>query len=557
MRMRDLSVTAAVALLLVGCASEGRRQGDTKSGEEARLFAGMGHHHRPISTQNKSAAKYFDQALTWTFAFNHDEAIRSYREAARLDPNLAMAWWGVALCNGPHINNPMMSPEMTAAAWDALQKAQALSKSASPVERDLINALSKRYANPNPPDRSPLDKAYADAMAAVWRAHPDDNDVGTLYAEALMDLQPWDLWTQDKQAKGNTREILAVLETVLKRDSNHPGANHLYIHSVEASAHADLAVASANRLRTLVPAAGHLVHMPAHIDVHVGGWAAAAETNEAAIKADAKYRAQRPKQGFYNIYMAHNHQFLAWAAMMEGRRAVAQKAAANMVAGVPAEFVKESPALVDPVVTLPLDVMMRFGLWDEILKQPSPSENLPISIAMWRFTRGVAQAALGDVKSALTEQSAFRAAAAKVPADAMMSINKAHQVLEIAEHVLAGEIAFRDGRIDDAVKELEAGVRLEDQLRYMEPPEWIQPVRHTLGAVLMSAGRYEQAKSVYESDLKVWPENGWSLYGLSSCLRELGAATDADAVERRFKKAWSRADTTIGTTCLCVTKSAK
>lgn len=550
--MKRRLICATLLLLVAGCASTQPRPASEKESEAPRLFSGMGDHHRKVQTASVRAQRYFDQGLTWAYAFNHDEAIRSFSEAARLDPNLAIAWWGVALCNGPHINNPMMSPAQCAAANAALRKAKDASEHATPVELALIGALTKRYADPPPSDRTDLDRAYANAMHAVWQEFPNDNDVGVLYAEALMDLQPWDLWTQEKQPKGNTREIVAVLEKVLARDSNHPGANHLYIHASEASDHADQAIASANRLRTLVPLAGHLVHMPAHIDVHVGGWAAAANTNEAAIKSDRKYRELRPRQGFYNIYMAHNHQFLSWAAMMEGRHAVASQAAADMLAGVPEEFVKTAPQMVDGPAGLPLAVQMRFGDWDGILAAPPPPACFPVTTALWRFERGVAYAARSELDRARAEQAEFAAASEKVPAGTMLQINSASAVLAIAKHVLAGEIAYREGKTDDAVRELQAGVAAEDQLRYMEPPEWIQPVRHTLGAVLVSAGRYPEAEKVYREDLKVWPENGWSLYGLATCLREQGAQAESDAVEQRFGKAWLRADTKIGSTCLCV-----
>lgn len=545
---------AAVSMLLfltpIGCLGPK----DTYPGPEPkpRLFDGMGTHQRKITTTSRDAQEWFNQALVWAYSFNHDEAIRSFAEAGRLDVDAAMPWWGVAYCNGPHINNPIVDEAHASAAWDALQKALARRDEASPVERALIDALAKRYAHPQPADRRPLDEAYAAAMGAVWQAHRDDADVGTLYAESLMDLQPWDLWNRDGTPKGRTTEILAVLEEVLAKSPNHPGANHLYIHAVEAGPHPEKGVASADRLRTAVPAAGHMVHMPSHIDVQVGQWAKAADQNVQAIEADRKYRSMVPRQQFYRVYMAHNHQFLSFAAMMEGRSAVSIQAAREMVAGVPPEWAKANAALVDGVLSTPIDALKRFGRWDEVLREPKPAECFPIAVAMWHYARGVALAAKGKTGEAESEQAQFRAAVKRVPEDAMMMINKAHKTLAIAEHVLAGEIAYRRGSIDEAVRQLEEGARKEDDLLYMEPPEWIQPVRHTLGAILISAGRHADAERVYREDLAAWPENGWSLFGLAQALRGQNRAQEAAAVEARFKRQWTRADVQIGSSCLCV-----
>jgi len=545
-----------LTIILAGCAQP-MPGGGTPQATAPRLYEGMGSHRRPITTVSAEAQRYFDQGLVWTFAFNHDEAIRSFGEAARIDPDCALAWWGIALCNGPHINNPIMDERHSRAAWDALQKAQSLADKANPTERSLIQALSKRYASTPPADRKPLNEAYANAMREVWSTHGDDNDIGTLFAEAMMDLRPWNLWTHDGRPQPGTEEIVAALETVLQRDPRHPGANHLYIHAVEASEHPDKAMATADRLRNLVPASGHLVHMPSHIDVRTGRWAEAAQTNERAIAADAAYRKISPRQGFYSVYMAHNHQFLSYASMMEGCSATAIRAAREMIAGVPDEFARTQPAFVDPVMMLPIDAMMRFGKWDEILREPAPRRIFPITTALWHFARGIAFAAKGNTNAALREQAEFKKAAAKVAPDALMAINPAKKVLDIAEHMLAGEIAFRQGKIDDSVSSLQKAVEIEDGLQYMEPPDWIQPVRHTLGAVLVSAGRFADAEKVYRDDLQRWPENGWSLYGLSKCLKERTAGAEAADVQRRFEKAWSRADTKIDASCLCASKAGR
>lgn len=527
--------------LLAGCA-----------GPQARLFDGLGDHHRPASARSGAAQKYFDQGLVWAYAFNHDEAIRSFREAARLDPQFAMAWWGVALCNGPHINNPTLPPERARDAYDALQKAVALRAGATPVEQALIDALRARYDGSPATQPGPRDRAYADAMSAVWAAYPDDADVGTLYAEALMNLRPWDLWQPDGAPQPGTQELLEVLERVLAIAPNHPGANHLYIHAVESSPDPARGKAAADRLRRSVPASGHLTHMPSHIDVVTGSWAAASDQNELAIEADRAYRALAPRQGFYHVYMLHNHHMLAFAAMMEGRHERALAAARHVVQSVPATFQRENAALVDPYMGAVYDVHKRFGRWDDMLREPPPPKYLLITTAMWRFNRGLAYAAKGDLAAAEREREAFRQAVAAVPQDRVMAINAAHDVLKVAESMLAGEIALARGDAAGSIEHLRAAVAQEDKLKYMEPPEWVQPARHTLGAVLLRQGRAGEAAAVYREDLKKWPNNGWSLFGLRESLRAAGRTQEAAALDEPFAKAWSRADTKIGTSCLCV-----
>lgn len=539
-------------MALAGCAAPGFR---VPPGATAPLYEQIGSHRRTITTRSADAQRYFNQGLTWAYAFNHDEAIRAFEQAAALDPQCGMAWWGVALCHGPHVNNPIVPEPRARAAWEAVQKAQALKANATPVEQALIDAVAKRYAADPAAERRPLDEAYAAAMGEVWKRFPQDSDVGTLYAEALMDLQPWDYWGAGGAPKGRIEEVLAVLESVLAIDPNNPGANHLYIHAVEASPFPEKGIAAADRLRRSVPIAGHLVHMPSHIDVQVGRWSQAADTNEAAIRSDERYRAITPKQNFYRVYMAHNHHFLSFAAMMSGRSATALRAAREMLAGIPADFARENAPLVDPFLSAELDVLMRFGRWEEILLKPQPAPDFPITVALWHYKRGVALAALGRLDEAAVEQRAFAEARARVPADALMGINRAHTILDIAERVLTGEIALRRGDLDAAIRELRAAVAIEDSLLYMEPPEWVQPVRHTLGAVLVKAQRWAEAEAVYRDDLKVWPENGWSLFGLAQCLRARGATEEARAVQKRFETTWARADIEIPSTCLCVTRA--
>jgi tetratricopeptide (TPR) repeat protein len=512
----------------------------------------MGKHHRKITTSVPLAQEYFDQGLVWAYAFNHDEAIRSFQQAARLDPRCPMAWWGIALCNGPHINNPSVSADRAANAWTAVQEALARIDQANDVERDLIRAQAKRFADPPPSDRRELDRQYAQAMAGVWEKHRNDADVGALYAEALMDLQPWDLWTSDGQMKPGTERIVTVLEEVLRLDRNHPGANHLFVHAIEASSNPQRADAAADRLRRSVPASGHLVHMPSHIDVLTGRWRLAAEQNERAIEIDRLYREISPRQGFYHVYMLHNDHMLAFVSMMEGRSDEALRAARRAVKSVPQDYLQKEAGMFDPYMGAVYDVLKRFGRWDDILAEPAPPSYLPITTALWRYARALAFAAEGRLEEATREQELFRAAVSNVPKDATMAINRAHDILRIAEEVLLGELALARGRMDESISALRQAVAWEDTLLYMEPPEWIQPTRHTLGAVLLAARRYEEAETVYREDLKNWPGNGWSLYGLSRALDGQGETAEAGALRSRFRKAWKRADTSIASSCLCI-----
>ena len=543
-----LVLLAVVPLLLAGPGSP------QSAPAREPLFGNLGTFHRRVTTTSAEAQRYFDQGLVLTFSFNHDEAIRSFREATRLDPKCALAWWGIALANGPHINNPTMDPDHSRAAWEALSQAQATAAGdgANETERDLITALAARYAEKPPDDRKALDVAYANAMRQVWQKHPQDPDIGTLFAESMMDLRPWDLWTLDGKPQPGTEEIERTLEGVLRLAPNHPGANHYYVHVVEASPHPERGLHAADLLRTLVPGAGHMVHMPAHIYSRAGRWDDAVAANEHAIEVDRVYRQRSPEQGFYHVYMAHNHHFLCWAAMMQGRSRLAISAARDMIAGIPPEFVKAAADLADGYMTIALEAMMRFGKWDDILHEPPPPDYLPITTTQWHFTRGVAFAATGRVDSALVEQAAFEAAAGRIGPDAVVGNNSARQVLDISRHVLQGEIRFRQGKYDGSIAELTRAVSLEDSLRYDEAPDWLQPVRHTLGGVLAVAGRYPESEAVYRADLERHPENGWSLYGLGRALRAQKRDEEAAAVEKRFRRAWSKADIKLQQTCLCL-----
>ena len=519
---------------------------------EVPLFEGLGSHTRPITTKSSLAQKYFDQGMRFVFGFNHGAAIRSFKEAARLDPECAMAHWGVALASGPHINFPLVPPPMAEQAWSELQLAQKHAAGGKPAERALIAALGKRYAQPQPEDRSPLDRAYADAMRETWKAHPKDTDVGVLFAEAMMDLRPWDQWTPEGVAQPGTEEVVSTLDAVLKLDSTHPFANHLYIHAVEASPHPERAIPAADRLRELQPGLAHNVHMPSHIDIRVGDWHKAIVANVKAVEADRHYREiVGPPKDLIIVYAAHNGHMLAYAAMMTGQRALAMKHIRAMVAGVPEEFLKEYAMMAEGYVAMPYEVMVRFGLWDEILASPDHPEYMVFTRALRLAARGVALAAKGDVKAARAEQAAYLAACKRVPAEETLGNNTAHGILAVATPMLEGEILAHEGNVDGSVAKLREAVKVEDGLKYDEPPGWILPVRHALGAILMKAGRVAEAEQVYRDDLARLPENGWSLFGLARSLKVQNKDAEAAGVEARFTKMWKNADIELTSSCLC------
>ena len=509
-----------------------------ESPEGAPLFDDLGDHHHPVTTESKEAQRYFDQGLRLAYGFNHPEAERSFREAARLDPDCAMAWWGAALVLGPNINVPM-APEAAPKACEALQKARALAPKASERERAYIEALSKRYAEHPPEDRSPLDRAYAAAMQEVAKRYPDDLDAATLAAEAIMDTMPWRYWTEDDQPKEETKQLLALLEGVLRRKPDHPGACHYYIHAVEA-VQPERALPQADTLRTLAPGAGHLVHMPAHIYLRLGLYREATLANEAAAAADESYLAQCNAQGFYPAgYYPHNVHFLWYTNAMEGRSEESIAAARKI-----AEHGEHTPLAeatrFHPLVPM---AMVRFGRWDEVLRQPRPPEDQAYESAMSHYTRGLALAAKGKADEAEQELTALERIAADEKTTALETdVLPGASLVAIAAHDLAGHVALARGDREKAVAELRKAVEGEDELPYMEPPFCYMPMRHGLGAALLAAGRAAEAEQVYRDDLERHPHNGWALYGLAQSLRAQGKDELADEVTRRFELAWVRAD---------------
>jgi len=517
------------------------------------VFEGLGAYSRAVTTKSVKAQRYFNQGLGFYHGFNHGAAIRAFKEAARIDPKCAMAHWGIALANGPHINFPLVPPPAAEAAWKELQLAQQDAEKASPVEKALIKALSHRYANPQPEDRKPLDEAYAAAMREVWKQFPDDQDVGALFAESMMDFRPWNQWTLEGQPNPGTEEIVATLDAVLKLNPNHPFANHLYIHAVEASRNPERADAAADRLRNLQPGLAHNVHMPSHIDIRRGRWQQAIETNEKAIGADKRYRnIVGPPTGLLPVYAAHNRHMLAFAALMTGQREVAMKNVRAMVAEIPAKFVKESAAFADGFFAVPLEVMVRFGRWDEILAEPDKyPPGMPFVRAFHHAARATAYAAKGDTVKARKEQTLFVEGAKLVPKETQLGNNTAVDVISLATHMLEGEILVAEKNLDAGVAELQTATKEQDALKYDEPPAWMIPIRHSLGAVLIKMRRFAEAEQVYRDDLARLPDNGWSLFGLAESLRQQQKNPDeVAALDAKFQKTWAKSDTKITTSCL-------
>jgi tetratricopeptide (TPR) repeat protein len=548
--MKSSLAVLALAVLLAGCAAL-KPVPPTEPVGDVPLFPGLGDHGRKVTTRSPEAQRYFDQGLSFLYAFNHDEAIRSFRKAAELDPDCAMAWWGIAIANGPHINNPVLPTDRAEAAWAALEEARANTGGATATEQALIEALGARYADPPPEDRAALDLAYAEAMRQVWRRYPNDADVGALFAEAMMDLRPWDLWTREGEPQPGTEEIVATLEEVMVVEPNHPLALHLYIHAVEASPEPRRADAPADRLRDLQPGLGHLVHMPSHIDVRRGRWQQAVIANAKAMEADRAYRALSPKYGFYGLYMAHDNHMLAFAAMMNGQSAQALRVIDQLVAEMPEQWTIDYAPIADGYQVMPLEVRIRFGLWDEILAAPEFPDRYPFARAMRHYARGIAYAAKGDVKAAREEQIAFRAAKEKAPAEGIFGNNSTTALLGIADDVLEGEILYREGRSAAAFAALGRAIAQEDALRYDEPPSWILPTRHALGALLLDAGHPGEAEVVYRQDLERLPNNGWALYGLSRSLERQAKRTEAAKVKKEFEEVWVLSDIELTTSCYC------
>lgn len=505
------------------------------------LFDNLGSLHHPIATTSEQAQRYFDQGLRLVYAFNHEEAIRSFEAAIQQDPQAAMPYWGIALALGPNINSAM-GKKTEHRAIEMVQKARRLADRTVPGEHAYIEALVTRYVGRKGAKRKGLDEAYAKAMRSVTQRFPEDDDAAVLFAEALMDLRPWDFWKPDGKPQPGTDEIVITLESVLARNPDHPGACHYYLHAIEASLQPELALPCAERLPGLMPGAGHLVHMPAHIYMRIGKYHEAAEQNQRAAHVDEQYLAdQHPTGEYADGYYTHNLHFL-WASLaMEGRNVEAMKVARDLTATISEEEARKDKGK-ELYLPTPIFSMIRFGRWEELLKEPVPPKGLRLMEGMWRLGRGLALVATGRIPGAEGEHIVLAGLTKQIRRDRTTEEKTERALLKIAERVLSGEIAVRRQRYDDAVRLFEDAIKIEEALPYSEPPLWPLSVRHHLGMALLLADRPSDAEAVYQADLLRHPNNGWALIGLIQSLRAQQKEDQAAETEDRFKKAWARAD---------------
>jgi tetratricopeptide (TPR) repeat protein len=545
--MRRLILAALAAALLSSCS----RQPETVSSEpKASLYDNLGTLSHSVTSSSPEAQRYFDQGLRLSYAFNHAEAIRAFRQAAAIDPDCAMCYWGVAFALGPNINAPI-TPEAAKDAFAAIEQARERGAKASAKEQAYIAALAKRYTSDPAAERPPLDAAYADAMRELAKQFPDDLDAATLFAQSLMDTSPWNYWNPDGSPRPLTSEVVSALESVLKRKPDHIGAIHLYIHAVEASPNPGRAEPYADRLAALVPGAGHLVHMPAHVYLRTGRYNDASAANQAAQKADAAYLAgdRAPGNMMYEVgYVTHNLHFFVTSAGLEGRRADALRAAQELQSKLHADMARD-PAMggmIQHMQLTPLFAKVRFAMWDEVLAETAPPEDLPYMRAMWHAARTMAHAAAGRFDEAEKERSMV----AKVKEDPSLKmlyvsgVNVASNVAAIAYEVASGELRAAQKRAGEAAKHFAAAVTMEDALTYMEPPDWPIPVRQLQGAALLALGRASEAETAFRGDLRKFPNNGWSLSGLRESRIRQGRERDGEvaALAAQFGQAWARAD---------------
>lgn len=518
----------------------------TPENQTVPLFEHLGKHHYPITTSVPAAQRYFDQGLILAYGFNHAEAARSFRQAYLLDPKCALCYWGEALVLGPNINAPM-DPTAVPIAYGAVQKSLELAGSATEKEKALIQALSSRYAKEAPEDRSQLDEAYAESMRKVARRYPDDAVIASLFAESLMDLHPWDFWTIEGKARPWTPEIISVLERALEIDPNQPLANHLYIHTMEASPFAEKAIPSAERLPSLVPGSGHLVHMPAHIYIRVGRYRDAILANQQAVRIDRDYLNHSHEESIYTLaYIPHNHHFLWAAAIKTGQKTLSSKAADETAALVDKKLIREPgySATLQHFYSIPLYTKALFGEWDIVLKEPAPAKDLVYPNGVWHYARGLALLRLGKIEQANRELALLNKTISD-PAIADLKIfdlNPVKQILQIAAEVLNGELEAQKKNYDKAISHLNRAIELEDGLHYNEPKDWYLPPRQVLGAILLVSGKYAEAELIYRKDLEQHPQNGWSLFGLEKSLKLQNKDKQAEAVRKQFDLVWADAD---------------
>jgi len=535
--MRSGIIISLIILLLIGCSTETEKQ--------APLFNNLGVLEYPVTTSSELAQKYFNQGLILAYAFNHEESFRSFEEAARLDTNCAMAYWGMAYVLGPNINLPMQE-DVVCTAYNSIQKAIALLDDESQKEKDLVTALSKRYSEDIMEDRTHLDQAYSDAMRKLVEKYPDDLDAATIFAESIMDLHPWDYWQKDGTMQPWTNELVATLENVMKVNPDHHGANHLYIHTVEASKNPERGIASADKLRFLAPGAGHLVHMPAHIYIRTGKYHEGSLANIRAVQSDEEYITQCNQQGFYPLsYYPHNYHFLWATATLEGDSKTAIDAAIKTSQKPPDSLLSVCGyQALQHFAVIPLYAYVTFGKWDEILNYPEPQDIRPYMQSIWRYARTIAFIGKDMLTDAEKEIEIIeqKRSDKSIQDLSIWGINSAGTLIDIAYEVASGELAAKKKNYKLAIKHLENAVEIENTLRYDEPPTWFYPCKQNLGAVLIEAGKYEEAENIYRENLSEFPDNGWGLFGLKQALLRQNKTVEAAEVEKRFNEAWKYSD---------------
>ncbi len=539
-------LASILLLTLLAATTVGQEHASPGQPKPATLMSGLGDLHHPVSTSNPQAQQFFDQGLRLIYAFNHDEAARSFQRASELDPKLAIAYWGIAEAVGPNYNDPA-SDDRFKQAHEAIQKAVDMSANASPSERDYIQAMTKRFpAEPNS-DRRKSAEEYRDAMREVVKKYPDDLDAATLFAESGMNLHPWGLWHHDGTPEAGTEEVVSTLESVIRRDPSHMGAVHYYIHAVEASPNPERALAGANKLASLAPAAGHIVHMPAHIYIRTGDYESAVKTNEEAAAVDRAYIKASGVQGIYPMmYYSHNLHFIATCSAMKGNYPEAKKTA-DMLAAHVGPHVKDMPPI-EGFMTIPMAVDVRFHKWNQILAQPQPDPAMKTTTTFWHFARGMALAGTGKVSEAEAEYKAVAQAEQNTSPYVVFTMpvnNKAKDVLKIAENVLGAKIALAKKDNNNAISMLREAVSVQDSLKYAEPPDWFFPVRESLGAALLMNGDTAGAERVFREDLDRNPRNPRSLFGLQQALKSEGRNYDAEFVGKQFKTSWKDAGTQL------------
>jgi tetratricopeptide (TPR) repeat protein len=535
--MRVLFFGLISLLLFFGCSTEQEKQ--------APLFDNLGTLNFPITTTSELAQKYFNQGVILAYGFNHEEAFRSFEEVARLDPNSAMAYWGMAYVLGPNINLPM-DAGVVHTAYEAIQKAITLLDDESEREKEYVTAMSERYSAEPMENRAPLDSAYSKAMKELANNYPDDLDAATMYAESIMDLHPWDYWQKDGTPQPWTPELLAVLESVIERNSDHHGANHLYIHAIEASKNPEGGLVSADKLKFLAPGAGHLVHMPSHIYIRTGKYHEGSLANMRAVQSDEEYINQCNQQGFYPLsYYPHNYHFLWATATLEGDSKTAIDAALKTSQQPPDSLMDVCGyQTLQHFAAIPLYAYVTFGKWNEILDYTQPQDQRPYMQAVWHYARAMAFIGLGDLEKAEKEIIALKTLTnnKEIEELSIWGINSADKLIKIAYEVSKGELEAKNQNYDKAIAHLQKAVELEDQLRYDEPPTWFYPCRQNLGAVLIEAGRFAEAEKVYEENLSEIPNNGWGLFGLQEALLMQGKETEAAEIKKKFNSAWQYSD---------------